>query len=106
MLSLRRIILDQRPKDQLSLVSVSAMGVVSRSMPGAVGSPGRLSVSPGAVSRASSNSTTGGQEVMMELVGHGELVATWSLRRKKDWEEIRNAVNEAVGRPKEVFFTE
>lgn len=107
MLSLRRVILDQKPKDQLSLASVSAMGVVSRSVPTAVGSPSRLSASPGAVSRASSNSTTG-QEVAVELVGHAELVATWSLRRKEDWEEIRNVVNEIVvgGRTKGVIGAE
>lgn len=122
MLSLRRITLDQRPRDQLGLgsVSTSAMGVVSRSMPGAVGSPGRLSASPGALSRASSTSTTaggggtaqggqGGQDAMAELVGQGSLVATWNLQRKRDWEEIRKPIDEVSGivaRPKGVFGAE
>lgn len=120
-LSLRRIVCDQRPHDQLSLASVSttAMGVVSRSMPGAVGSPVRLSASPGAVSRTSSTSTTagggtvpsgsGGQEVVMDLIGQGAVMATWNLQRKRDWEEIRKPVNGTYGfinLPKEVFGAE
>ncbi|KXN80712.1 hypothetical protein AN958_08245 [Leucoagaricus sp. SymC.cos] len=113
-LSLRRIVTDQRPKDQLSgLASVSstAMGrVVSRSLPGTVGagpSP-RLSASPsGSMSRTSSASITAGgggnvsggqggggqQEVVMELVGRGEVMATWSLQRKRNWKEIRKPVS-------------
>ncbi|KAF9445816.1 hypothetical protein P691DRAFT_784691 [Macrolepiota fuliginosa MF-IS2] len=127
MLSLRRITLDQRPRDQLGLVgsvSTSAMvGMVSRSMPGAVSTPVggggagvRLSASPStgagalSISRASSSTSTtttgGGAQVqeVMELVGQGILVATWNLQRKRDWEEIRKPVGEGiVSRQREGF---
>lgn len=81
------------------------MGIVSRSVPTAVESPSRPRASPGAVSRALTSSTTG-QELGMELIGYAELI-TWSLRRKKDWEEIRNVVSEVfVGRTKGVMSAE
>ncbi|KAF5344506.1 hypothetical protein D9756_011356 [Leucocoprinus leucothites] len=123
-LSLRRITIDQRVKDQLGGLAAAAVGVggvVSRSLPGTVGSPmTRISASPGSVSRTSSTSTSTAagdvrgasgahaQEVVMELVGRGDVMATWNLQRKRDWKEIRKAISErgekkGIGRFKQSF---
>jgi hypothetical protein len=120
-LSLRRIVCDQRPRDQLGLASVSttARGVVSRSMPsvGSAGGTTRLSSSPSgatAVSRTSSSSTTPGggsvpstsgvPDVVMDLVGYDTTVATWNLQRDRDWEEIRKPVDWIINTPRKRGF--
>lgn len=103
-LSLRRITTDQRPKDQIGLASVP--GVISRSLPGTVGSPVRMSSSPGSVGQASSTSTSTPTEAVMELVGRGELMATWNLQRNNDWKELRKSVEESTVDERHVYGAE
>ena len=96
-LSLRRIFVNLRPRDQGIPVPTSvSLGATSVSLPG-MGGAGRLGPSPpppsmragGAVSSHVQNT-----EASMDLVGKESVVATWSLQRQQDWREIRRVLEE------------
>lgn len=88
-LSLRRFTLDVRTGDHGLPFSTSmhSIGGTSISLPGA-GSTGRLSTSP-----SSSGSRPSGLSQMMdapsELIARDSIVASWNLKRRHDWAEIR-----------------
>ncbi|KAF5364610.1 hypothetical protein D9758_005561 [Tetrapyrgos nigripes] len=100
-LSLRRLTVDTKPASKEnssilnasfgSLGAVGSVGSVSRSLPG-VGGTGRLSTSP--VKNAAS-----GISQMMEgpadIISKENTVATWSLRRRREWGEIRRVLEDS-----------
>ncbi|KAH7923186.1 hypothetical protein BV22DRAFT_1015894 [Leucogyrophana mollusca] len=98
-LSLRRITLEPRPRDQGPSFSApfSNFGA-SVSLPG-TGAAGRLGVSPpsrGGGARNKSSGLTQMMEASTELAGRESTVATWQLRRRQDWGEIRNSLQGAA----------
>jgi hypothetical protein len=42
----------------------------------------------------------------MELVGRGELMATWNLQRNNDWKELRKSVEESTVDERHVYGAE
>jgi hypothetical protein len=88
-LSLRRFTLEMRPRDQALPfpTSVPNLGSTSISLPG-VSPPSRLGVSPPNPSgRLAGPLQT--MDIPLELVGKDSIVASWSLKRCRDWREIR-----------------
>ncbi|KAF8838160.1 hypothetical protein BDN67DRAFT_991441 [Paxillus ammoniavirescens] len=97
-LSLRRITLEQRPRESAIPFSTPiASFATSISLPG-VGAAGRLSASPPSHtpkdSRKGSGLTQQLLEAATELVGKESIVATWQLKRRQDWGEVKNVVSE------------
>ncbi|KAF9224657.1 hypothetical protein BS17DRAFT_86268 [Gyrodon lividus] len=97
-LSLRRITLEQRPRDSAIPFSSPITSIAtSISLPG-VGAAGRLSVSPPSQatndSRKSSGLTQQLLEAATELVGRESIVATWQMKRRQDWGEVKHVLGE------------
>ncbi|THU96949.1 hypothetical protein K435DRAFT_858103 [Dendrothele bispora CBS 962.96] len=104
-LSLRRLMTDikVRSKDGSfilstsfgSFASVGSVGSTSRSLPG-TGAAGRLSTSPNKASLGGSNSSGLTQmiEEPKEIIGKESTVATWSLRRRREWSETRKPLED------------
>ncbi|KIK97003.1 hypothetical protein PAXRUDRAFT_825396 [Paxillus rubicundulus Ve08.2h10] len=97
-LSLRRITLEQRSRESaIPFSSPIANFATSVSLPG-VGAAGRLSASPPSHapkdSRKGSGLTQQLSEAATELVGKESIVATWQLKRRQDWGEVKNVVSE------------
>ncbi|KIJ59762.1 hypothetical protein HYDPIDRAFT_177705 [Hydnomerulius pinastri MD-312] len=98
-LSLRRIMLEQRSRESGIPFSAPITSLAtSISLPG-VGAAGRLSVSPPSQTpkdgRKSSGLTQQLLEAATELVGRESTVATWQLKRRHDWGEVKHVVSEA-----------
>ncbi|KAH0839378.1 hypothetical protein J3R83DRAFT_75 [Lanmaoa asiatica] len=105
-LSLRRITLEQRPRESgIPFSSPIASLATSISLPG-VGAAGRLSASPPTqtlsrdVARKRSGLTQQMLEAATELVGKESTVATWQLKRRYDWREVKRVVHEVGDQPK------
>ncbi|TFK32507.1 hypothetical protein BDQ12DRAFT_692387 [Crucibulum laeve] len=101
-LSLRRFVLDQRPKEQGITASVSsALGATSISLPG-MGGTGRLSSSPsttGGNTKISSTKASRLSEMLtstMELTASENIIATWNVQRQRDWGEIKRALEHST----------
>lgn len=101
-LSLRRITLEQRPRELgIPFSSPIASLATSISLPG-VGAAGRLSASPPVQARTSgreaakkgSGLTQQMLEAVNELVGKESTVATWQLKRRHDWGEVKHVLHE------------
>ena len=101
-LSLRRISLEQRPRESgIPFSSPIASLATSISLPG-VGAAGRLSASPPSrdAARRRSGLTQQMLEAATELVGKESTVATWQLKRRHDWGEVKRVVDEVGDQPK------
>jgi hypothetical protein len=106
-LSLRRITLEQRSRESgIPFSSPIASLATSISLPG-VGAAGRLSASPPVQTRSpisagrkQSGLTQQMLEAATELVGKDSTVATWQLKRRHDWEEVKHVVHEVGDQPK------
>lgn len=99
-LSLRRMTLEQRPRESgIPFSSPIASLATSISLPG-VGAAGRLSASPPPhapgrdAARKRSGLTQQLLEAATELVGKESTVATWQLKRRHDWGEVKRVVHE------------
>ncbi|KIM42507.1 hypothetical protein M413DRAFT_444245 [Hebeloma cylindrosporum] len=99
-LSLRRLIIDKHPvKESIGsgvAASVQAFGVTSISFPG-MGGGDRISLSPSTSGASRGGSRTShspqvGGDPQMELFAKEGMVATWDLRRKRDWAEFKRPV--------------
>ncbi|KAH7902822.1 hypothetical protein BJ138DRAFT_271896, partial [Hygrophoropsis aurantiaca] len=105
MLSLRRITLQQRLHDQGPSFPASFSGFgTSISLPGA-GGAGRLSASPPSRGNGMRNKSSGLTQMMeasTELTGRESTVATWQLRRRQDWGEIKNSLESMDTHPEVV----
>lgn len=92
-LSLRRVMLEQRPRDTGAFSYTLANLPTSMSLPG-TGAAGRLSTSPhnriGVASAKTSGLTQMMLEAASELHGRDTMVATWQLRRHRDWSEVKH----------------
>jgi hypothetical protein len=100
-LSLRRISLEQRPRESgIPFSSPIASLATSISLPG-VGAAGRLSASPPIRDAAKKRSGLTQQmlEAATELVGKESTVATWQLKRRHDWGEVKHVVDEVGDQP-------
>lgn len=97
-LSLRRVTLDQRPRD-LGLSVPIANLATSVSLPGS-GAGGRLGgiSSPIKNDRNASGLTQQLLETSIELVGRESTVATWQLKRRHDWGEVKHVMCELSGK--------
>ncbi|KAF8890452.1 hypothetical protein BD779DRAFT_1517758 [Infundibulicybe gibba] len=102
MLSLRRLTLEGRPKEQGLSVSASVQAATSISFPG-MGGAGRLSSSPSSLGRG--RSTMGGRvssgatlppDTSVELAAKESIIATWNLQRRGDWAEIRHPLEDTL----------
>ena len=101
-LSLRRISLEQRPRESGIPFSLPIASLAtSISLPG-IGGAGRLSASPPIRDTAMKRSGLTQQmlEAATELVGKESTVATWQLKRRHDWGEVKHVVDEVGDRPK------
>lgn len=100
-LSLRRITLEQRSRESGIPFSAPITSLAtSISLPG-VGAAGRLSASPPVQTRSPmrdarrrSGLTQQMLEAATELVGKESTVATWQLKRRYDWGEVKRVVQE------------
>lgn len=95
-LSLRRIMLEQRSRESAIPFSAPITSLAtSISLPG-VGAAGRLSVSPPSHTpkdgRKSSGLTQQLLEAATELVGKESTVATWQIKRRHDWGEVKHVI--------------
>ncbi|KAG2091208.1 uncharacterized protein F5147DRAFT_586407, partial [Suillus discolor] len=92
-LSLRRIMLEQRPRDTGEFSYTLANLPTSMSLPG-TSAAGRLSTSPHNRVGVSSTKTSGLTQMMLEsaseLHGRDTMVATWQLKRHRDWGEVKH----------------
>ncbi|KAG1733244.1 uncharacterized protein EDB91DRAFT_1149677 [Suillus paluster] len=91
-LSLRRVMLEQRPRDAGTFSYSLANLPTSMSLPG-TGTTGRLSSSPqnrGITSTKTSGLTQMMLEAASELHGRDTMIATWQLRRHRDWSEVKH----------------
>lgn len=92
-LSLRRIMLEQRPRDTGAFSYTLANLPTSMSLPG-TSAAGRLSTSPHNRVGVASTKTSGLTQMMLEstseLHGRDTMVATWQLRRHRDWGEVKH----------------
>lgn len=92
-LSLRRVMLEQRPRDTGAFSYTLANLPTSMSLPGA-STAGRLSTSPhnrvGVASAKTSGLTQMMLETASELHGRDTMIATWQLRRHRDWSEVKH----------------
>jgi hypothetical protein len=102
-LSLRRVALEQKRTDSNYSLSVSSsvpiVGGTSMSLP-SMAPLSRLGSSPPPSTTGSSPHSNSGLAQIMEgpseLVGKEITVATWSLKRSRDWKEIRQVLNFAL----------
>ncbi|OJA20381.1 hypothetical protein AZE42_06676 [Rhizopogon vesiculosus] len=101
-LSLRRVMLEQRHRDAYSYSLANLPTSVSMPLPGN-GNAGRLGTSPpnrvGVVSTKSSGLTQMMLEAASELYGRDSMVATWQLRRHRDWSEVKYEMNLSARSP-------
>jgi hypothetical protein len=92
-LSLRRIMLEQRPRDTGAFSYTLANLPTSMSLPG-TSAAGRLSTSPHNRVGVASAKTSGLTQMMLEsaseLHGRDTMVATWQLKRHRDWGEVKH----------------
>lgn len=92
-LSLRRIMLEQRPRDTGAFSYTLANLPTSMSLPG-TSAAGRLSTSPHNRVGVASTKTSGLTQMMLEsaseLHGRDTMVATWQLKRHRDWGEVKH----------------
>ncbi|KAG1787184.1 uncharacterized protein HD556DRAFT_1410590 [Suillus plorans] len=92
-LSLRRIMLEQRPRDTGAFSYTLANLPTSMSLPG-TSATGRLSTSPHNRVGVASTKTSGLTQMMLEsaseLHGRDTMIATWQLRRHRDWGEVKH----------------
>lgn len=92
-LSLRRVMLEQRPRDTGAFSYTLANLPTSISLPG-TSTAGRLSTSPhnrvGVASAKTSGLTQMMLETASELHGRDTMIATWQLRRHRDWSEVKH----------------
>ncbi|KAG2124997.1 hypothetical protein BD769DRAFT_1358492 [Suillus cothurnatus] len=92
-LSLRRVMLEQRPRDTGAFSYTLANLPTSISLPG-TSAAGRLSTSPRNRAGVASTKTSGLTQKMLEsaseLHGRDTMVATWQLRRHRDWGEVKH----------------
>lgn len=95
-LSLRRVTLEQHPRDPGISVPIANLAT-SVSLPG-TGAGGRLGISSSPVAnkngRNASRLTQQLLETSMELVGKESTVATWHLKRRHDWGEVKHIMCE------------
>ncbi|KAI9464881.1 hypothetical protein HD554DRAFT_2026168 [Boletus coccyginus] len=101
-LSLRRITLEQRPRESgIPFSSPMASLATSISLPG-VGGAGRLSAPPPIRDEARKRSGLTQQmlEGATELVAKESTVATWQLKRRHDWGEVKYVVHQRWGSAK------
>lgn len=95
-LSLRRITMEERPKES-SISSPITSFATSISFPG-TGYANRLGNSPPTQSSKEGRKTSGLTQqlldVSVELVGKERVVATWQLRRRQDWGEVKQVMSE------------
>lgn len=95
-LSLRRITMEERPKEP-GISSPITNFTTSISFPG-TGSTGWLGNSPPTQSSKEGRKTSGlTQQLLdasMELTGKERTVATWQLRRRQDWGEVKQLTSE------------
>ncbi|KAJ8081647.1 hypothetical protein PM082_007493 [Marasmius tenuissimus] len=104
-LSLRRITVNIKAKDgntsMLSLAGGSnAASHISRSLPG-MGAVGKLAMSVSPTSQGRPGPSTLSQKIDVagsELVAKDSSVATWNLKRKREWSEVKRALEEPVGK--------
>ena len=99
-LSLRRIMLEQRPRDaggfsySYSLANLPTS--VSMSLPGG-GATARLGTSPPNRVSIPPNKSSGLTQMMLEatseLHGRDIMVATWQLRRHRDWSDVKHELS-------------
>ncbi|KAG6334341.1 hypothetical protein ID866_4753 [Astraeus odoratus] len=96
-LSLRRITLEQQPRESGISVPIASLAT-SISLPGA-GASGRLRGSSPTHADKDARKTSGlTQQLLaasMELVGKESTVATWQLRRRRDWREVKHVLYES-----------
>lgn len=92
-LSLRRVMLEQRPRDTGAFSYTLANLPTSMSLPG-TSAAGRLSTSPHNRAGVPSTKTSGLTQKMLEsaseLHGRDAMIATWQLRRHRDWGEVKH----------------
>ena len=103
-LSLRRITMEQRPREfGIPFSSPIASLATSISLPG-VGATGRLSASPPSkdAARKQSGLTQQMLEGATELVGKESTIATWQLKRRHDWSEVKRVVHEVEVQPRPI----
>ncbi|KAF8125490.1 hypothetical protein EV363DRAFT_1225882 [Boletus edulis] len=107
-LSLRRITLEQRVRESgIPFASPITSLATSISLPG-VGAAGRLSSSPPVQTRSpirdASKRRSGLTQQMLEaateLVGKDSTVATWQLKRRHDWGEVKRVVHRVGDQPR------
>ncbi|KAF8125481.1 hypothetical protein EV363DRAFT_1175971 [Boletus edulis] len=107
-LSLRRITLEQRVREsRIPFASPITSLATSISLPG-VGAAGRLSTSLPVqtcspiknASKRRSGLTQQMLEAATELVGKDSTVATWQLKRRHDWGEVKRVVHRVGDQPK------
>ncbi|KAI6096747.1 hypothetical protein F5141DRAFT_1011714 [Pisolithus sp. B1] len=95
-LSLRRITMEERPKEP-GISSPITSFATSISFPG-TGYANRLGNSPPIQSSKEGRKTSGLTQqlldVSVELVGKERVVATWQLRRRQDWGEVKQLMSE------------
>ncbi|KAF9262284.1 hypothetical protein L218DRAFT_960419 [Marasmius fiardii PR-910] len=109
-LSLRRVTVNAKIKAKDGNTSIlgasliggssvsNAAGHISRSLPG-MGAVGKLamSVSPTSQVRSTSSGTSQAMDVdVSELFGKESIVATWTLKRKREWSEVKEALEVPV----------
>ncbi|KAF8432219.1 hypothetical protein L210DRAFT_3650516 [Boletus edulis BED1] len=105
-LSLRRITLEQRVRES-GIPLHHRSRAMSISLPG-VGAAGRLSASPPVQTRSpirdASKRRSGLTQQMLEaaaeLMGKDSTVATWQLKRRHDWGEVKRVVHRVGDQPK------
>ncbi|KAF8447551.1 hypothetical protein L210DRAFT_2802781 [Boletus edulis BED1] len=107
-LSLRRITLEQHVREsRIPFASPITSLATSISLPG-VGAAGWLSASPPVQTRSpisdASKRRSGLTQQMLEaateLVGKDSTVATWQLKRRHDWGEVKRVVHRVGDQPK------
>lgn len=107
-LSLRRVMLEQRPRDTGAFSYTLANLPTSISLPG-TSAAGRLSTSPRNRAGVASTKTSGLTQKMLEsaseLHGRDTMVATWQLRRHRDWGEVKHVQRLSARSPGRTLIT-
>jgi len=107
-LSLRRVMLEQRPRDTGAFSYTLANLPTSISLPG-TSAAGRLSTSPRNRAGVASTKTSGLTQKMLEsaseLHGRDTMVATWQLRRHRDWGEVKHVQHLSARSPGRTLIT-
>ncbi|KAG1766309.1 hypothetical protein EDD22DRAFT_1011548 [Suillus occidentalis] len=101
-LSLRRIMLEQRPRDTGTFSYTLANLPTSMSLPG-TSAVGRLSTLPHNRAGVALTKTSGLTQMILEsaseLHGRDTMVATWQLKRHRDWGEVKRVQHLGVRSP-------